>query len=766
MLAHLLHSRAPAALAVAAFAAAAAAQAQPVGATRWSPDGFVEYIVGNAPIVVSGGHGGDLLPPTIPDRTYGTFVQDTRTLELTREFGEQLAARFRLRPHVVLFHLGRRKVDVNRDVVEGAQGNPQAIAAYNAFHQAVADARAAALAQWGYGFYFDLHGHGHPEAWIELGYSLTSSQLALPDSTLAQATYVNQSTIRSAGSLGATTFPALLRGGNSLGNWLQTGGYDSVPSPVNPSPGGGNYFSGGFNVDTYGSGNGTPVDGVQIESPFTVRSSVTVRRPFLDRVGGWLETFFQTYRGGNPALGGRVTIAARDRVASETGGAAEFVVTRTGNLALARLVPLQWRGTATAGTDYPAPPAFASFAPGAAEARIALRANDDAIAEGDETVECFLFSGSDLGVPNSAGVVIHDDDLAVPQLVQHRFEAIASGSVLDGSGNGRHASLLPTTGAPTLVPGVVGNALRCDGVDDRARMSDFAWGTSGVFSMAFWFRTGATAGTGTRYLVSHGGVASSNRLGVYFDQPTGTLRTALLYANNLSDLDVLDVTRDLRDGQWHHYALVATSNELVRVYIDGQPETAAQILGDTINPTGDFVLGARSDLGAGTFANVELDEFAMWPRPLSAVEVALLQQPLGAEAMVYPGTGEDVRLATGFGAAVTEGPRNDVKRALAGAVLTATYRSPNGTFDGGFGLLAGEVFATGAPFGTPFLPWLHMAAPIVVAGPVALAPGGGAWSIAIPPGLAGASLMLQPAAIHPAVQNGVFALGDGHEARF
>ena len=43
---------------------------------------------------------------------------------------------------------------------------------------------------------------------------------------------------------------------------------------------------------------------------------------------------------------------------------------------------------------------------------------------------------------------------------------------------------------------------------------------------------------------------------------------------------------------------------------------------------------------------------------------------------------------------------------------------------------------------------------------------GGAWSIAIPPGLAGASLMLQPAAIHPAVQNGVFALGDGHEARF
>ena len=297
-------------------------------------------------------------------------------------------------------------------------------------------------------------------------------------------------------------------------------------------------------------------------------------------------------------------------------------------------------------------------------------------------------------------------------------------------------------------------------------MRNPAWGTSGVFSMAFWFKTSDTASTGTKYLVSHGGTASTNRLGIYFDQASGTLRTALLYANDLSDLDVLDVTRDLRDGQWHHYALVATSSQLVRVYIDGQPETAAQILGDTINPTGDFVLGARSDVGSGTFANVALDEFAIWPRALSAVEVALLQQPLGAEAMVYPGTGEDVALATGVTSAPTGGPRNDVKRAAAGTTMTATWRSPNGTFDGGLGVLAGEVFATGAPFSTPFLPWLHMAAPVIVAGPVVLSPAGGQWTIAVPPGLSGLSLMLQPAAIHPAVLNGVFALGDGHEVRF
>jgi hypothetical protein len=47
-----------------------------------------------------------------------------------------------------------------------------------------------------------------------------------------------------------------------------------------------------------------------------------------------------------------------------------------------------------------------------------------------------------------------------------------------------------------------------------------------------------------------------------------------------------------------------------------------------------------------------------------------------------------------------------------------------------------------------------------------LSPAGGLWTIAVPPGLSGLSLMLQPAAIHPAVLNGVFALGDGHEVRF
>ena len=83
------------------------AQAPATGVTRWSPDGYIEYVGGNAPIVISSGHGGDLTPSAIPDRTYGTLTKDTRTIELARELAEHLAQRFGLRPHLVICHLAQ-----------------------------------------------------------------------------------------------------------------------------------------------------------------------------------------------------------------------------------------------------------------------------------------------------------------------------------------------------------------------------------------------------------------------------------------------------------------------------------------------------------------------------------------------------------------------------------------------------------------------------------------------------------------------------------
>ena len=48
----------------------------------------------------------------------------------------------------------RTKVDLNRDIIEGAQGNPVAVAAYKCYHDCITRAKYSANR----GILFDLHG--------------------------------------------------------------------------------------------------------------------------------------------------------------------------------------------------------------------------------------------------------------------------------------------------------------------------------------------------------------------------------------------------------------------------------------------------------------------------------------------------------------------------------------------------------------------------------------------------------------------------------
>ena len=48
----------------------------------------------------------------------------------------------------------RTKVDMNRDIVEGAQGNPVAMAAYKCYHDYIKRAQSS----YNRGILFDLHG--------------------------------------------------------------------------------------------------------------------------------------------------------------------------------------------------------------------------------------------------------------------------------------------------------------------------------------------------------------------------------------------------------------------------------------------------------------------------------------------------------------------------------------------------------------------------------------------------------------------------------
>ena len=45
---------------------------------------YIEYVPGELPVVISVPHGGALSPASIPDRTVGTTVTDSNTIELVR----------------------------------------------------------------------------------------------------------------------------------------------------------------------------------------------------------------------------------------------------------------------------------------------------------------------------------------------------------------------------------------------------------------------------------------------------------------------------------------------------------------------------------------------------------------------------------------------------------------------------------------------------------------------------------------------------------
>lgn len=258
-------------LAFATFLTLLAAQPLPAaapapGKAAFGTDRYVEAIGGDLPIVLTSPHGGRLRPTEIPDRTEGVRDMDANTQELARALAAELLARSGRHPHLVASHLHRVKLDPNREIKEAAQGSPLAERTWREFHAAIQGALAAAVAQHGFAFLIDLHGHGHPIARLELGYALGAEQLNQSDAAFDRAGLIALSTLRDLHAKSGGSPAALLRGPGSLGDLFVRGGIDATPSPQIPQPGKGPFFSGGYIVRTYAAAPDTPqVDGLQIE---------------------------------------------------------------------------------------------------------------------------------------------------------------------------------------------------------------------------------------------------------------------------------------------------------------------------------------------------------------------------------------------------------------------------------------------------------------------------------------------------------------------
>lgn len=275
------------------------------GQTYWSPDGFIEYRCGSLPLIITAPHGGYLSPDSLPTRSCqgATTIQDGFTLELAQAIDSSYALNHACRPHVIISHLHRRKLDPNRDSSEASCDDARSMAIWRAFHGFVQSARDSVQQQFGRGLLLDLHGHAHTIQRIELGYQLTGDHLRSGDSAINSAFRVQRSGIRSlvAINLGIQSHSQLLRGNDALGTWLQAAGYLSVPSQQDPAPQlGESYFSGGYITERHSSMFGGTVDAIQLEHYMTgIRNSPANRTRYADSLRVMTNKYLQTHYFGN-----------------------------------------------------------------------------------------------------------------------------------------------------------------------------------------------------------------------------------------------------------------------------------------------------------------------------------------------------------------------------------------------------------------------------------------------------------------------------------
>lgn len=601
-------------------ASGAAAQVAP-GPRSYGPSQYVEYVEGNAPIILSAPHGGYLEPTAIPNRSYGVTSQDRKTQELARRIASAMSERFGLMPHLVISHLHRKKLDPNRDIVEGAQGNHVAEAAWREYHGFLDAARAKVTQQWGQGLYLDIHGHGHPVDWVEIGYLLSATELAQSDATLRSNSSAQQSSIRALAARPNMDFPTLLRGAKSLGDFLSKNGFRAVPSPRDPHPGSNSYFNGGYSTERHGSRAGGTIDGIQLEHPLSLRADARPQRAYIDTLVDAVEAQFVAMRGMDLSAGPRISIFASEAHASEGGEVGVLRVARFGDSG-ARDVDLVISGSASPGSDYKALPSRLSFAAQETVKDLRVEAAADSLAEDWESVVVRLAPNAHNLDPSHAEVLIHDREGRADLELALACDVKGAATTPDASQHQRHARLLPSGSAgPRLTTGKYGSALAFDGQAARAEVTGLPWGQHGEVTVSFWFRGTPRGQSGFQYLLSVGAFGGAQSLHVWAVEATKVLRTSMIWDNALAQAGPLDIDVDVLDGLWHHYVLVARADGTHEVWLDSVCHAITQLAGQRFAPTAPMLLGQRENLDATRAFAGAFDEVRVSSHAFSETEI-------------------------------------------------------------------------------------------------------------------------------------------------
>ncbi len=270
-----------------------------VGKSYLSVDGYVEYIAGDMPLIISAPHGGEKNPQSIMDRNCASCitVNDDKTQELIREIANSIKLRYGCTPHLIINRLARKKLDANREIIEATDNNSLTMPAWYAYHSYIQDAKNQILKSFDKGLFIDVHGHAHAIQRIELGYLLTGDDLRNGDN-IVDKNFLQKSSIKNLVLSNEKKFSLsqLLRGEQSLGTFLEQSNYATVPSardlfPLNGEP----YFNGGYNTVRHGSRDSGTIDAIQIECNFDIRKDDAIRKEFAKNLGNSLYKYLETY---------------------------------------------------------------------------------------------------------------------------------------------------------------------------------------------------------------------------------------------------------------------------------------------------------------------------------------------------------------------------------------------------------------------------------------------------------------------------------------
>ena len=222
--------------------------------------------------------------------------------------------------------------------------------------------------------------------------------------------------------------------------------------------------TGGLVGGTFDDDSGVGVNSLKVFTPdadgtYYVAAGARSINPRYPAYTGTYTVAVEEVAGDDHATSATLAAVEMDDVRVVEGGVAVFTVhlshAATGEVAV------EWSvgGTASAGGDYAAEAGVLAFAAGETKGIIEVLTNDDAVAEGDETLTVTLSnpSGATLGSNVSATVTIADDDKSADDGEGQRGAAAAGTMADDGMVGSAGADAIDCLDGDDVAQGLAGN---------------------------------------------------------------------------------------------------------------------------------------------------------------------------------------------------------------------------------------------------------------------------------------------------------------------